>query len=488
MVRFTHSSYRLWGDTLELRFDYTIQGPVLGRTDAIHLVPVYRRGTEEQHLPSFIINGRGRSPYYRRELALLSHEAYQSRRADLSMRYEGKGPQTVHYRERIVLPSGVAQGSGQGHLVIEQYLEDCCNWNLVATETVAEAGAKRPDETTPKPEATAHPAVTPRIYESSVTFIEPEKEIVKTRNERLVLHINYIVDRSDVRPDYANNATELAKVDRVLRPMASQRDTYRIRQASIQGYASPEAPYEYNLRLSQRRADEFKAYLIRRYGLHLSEFPAMGKGEDWAGLRRAVASSHMAYRDEVLSIIDGVSIFKGREKLLMDLGGGQPYKYMLRYLFPPLRRMEMEIRYTVRSFETVEADALIDERPQDLSQEEIYAVARKRNQERLSHNDREEYGKEYDVAARYFPDDVVANINASSAALVRGEMKEAHRYLSKVGQDARAYNNWGVYYWMQGDLSRAKRYFQAALAHPFSKERARYNLRVLEGLEQEENK
>lgn len=141
------------------------------------------------------------------------------------------------------------------------------------------------------------------VYESSVTFIRPKKEVVKDRNEHLSIHINYIVDRYDILPYYASNAEELAKVDNVLRPLSSRRETtYRIRRASIKGYASPEAPYDYNLKLSQRRADGFKQYLIRKYGLYdISMFPATGMGEDWEGLRAAVEESDMMYQDAVLS-------------------------------------------------------------------------------------------------------------------------------------------------------------------------------------------
>lgn len=209
-------------------------------------------------------------------------------------------------------------------------------------------------------------------------------------------------------------------------------------------------------------------------------FPATGMGEDWEGLRAAVEESDMMYRDAVLTIIDGVDIFKGREKLLMDLAGGVPYKYMLYNLYPPLRRMEMEVSYTVRSFETVEAEEVLKQRPQDLSQEEIYEVARRRNSGDKSQRAAKDYGREYDVAAKYFPNDAVANINAASAALVRGDLDGAWKYLGKVQNVPEAYNNLGVYYWMRGDLSRARDYFRRALKVKGEESRAKYNLEQLE--------
>ena len=53
----------------------------------------------------------------------------------------------------------------------------------------------------------------------------------------------------------------------------------------------------------------------------------------------------MAHRDEVLYLIDHVGIFAGRERKLMDLDKGAPYKYMLKEFFPALRRVEITVNY-----------------------------------------------------------------------------------------------------------------------------------------------
>lgn len=82
--------------------------------------------------------------------------------------------------------------------------------------------------------------------------------------------------------------------------------------------------------------------------------------------------------------------------------------------------MEMRIDYRVRAFDPEEAGELIGRRPQDLSLQEMYEVAQAENDDRTIVRQRDAYGREYDIAVRYFPDDDIANINASSAALVRG--------------------------------------------------------------------
>lgn len=87
---------------------------------------------------------------------------------------------------------------------------------------------------------------------------------------------------------------------------------------------------------------------MKRYGLPSSLIVSVnGMGEDWDGLRSAVEESDMPEKAEILSIIDGYGIFEGRELQLLNMRGGQPYRRMLRELFPPLRRVEVKLDYMV---------------------------------------------------------------------------------------------------------------------------------------------
>lgn len=58
--------------------------------------------------------------------------------------------------------------------------------------------------------------------------------------------------------------------------------------------------------------------------------------DNWSALRDMVASSEMAYRDEVLEIIDRIPIAAGREARLRALRDGEPYRYMVEHFFPRL--------------------------------------------------------------------------------------------------------------------------------------------------------
>ena len=84
------------------------------------------------------------------------------------------------------------------------------------------------------------------------------------------------------------------------------------------------------------------------------------------------------------------------------------------------------------------------------------------------------------IAAIYFPNNAIANINASSVALIRGNLDEAWTYLSKVEENPEAYNNLGIYYWLKGDVERAKVFFQKATTNNSKNENAIANMQLLE--------
>ena len=283
------------------------------------------------------------------------------------------------------------------------------------------------------------------------------------RSQSLSVRITFEVAKAEVLPNFANNRTELTRVDREIRPLLTDHDsTYTVREASIYGYASPEGGYEYNRNLSESRAYGFRNYLERIYGMsRIPTFDVQGRGEDWEGLRKHIVESSLPERDEILRIIDRESLsYDARDQQLKRLRGGRTYKTLLGDIYPLLRRIDMTLQYGVRDFEQREVATIIETRPQDLSQREIYDLAHMRNSDAVARAQRSNYGREYDIAARYFPKDAIAQINASSAALIRGELEIAHLYLERVAQDPRAYNNLGVYHWMRQEYDQAADYFR----------------------------
>lgn len=477
-LRYHSAPHAEWqGDSLRVGFSGELVGRLKG-PESLHIMPLYISGGDTIRYPElgYFTPSGARFDKRREEL---SGNKTEGRMHVLRRGERG----TADYRESMAVPSSM-----KGELRLLHVLTDCCHSYLLGSERVAvpERALARVDtvyRTMPGMLPLPVAAVSLPLFETNVTFIRPKAEAVKERTATATIRITYPVNHWAVYPDFENNGAELHRVDRLLSPMATDTATYRVSSVAITGYASPEDTWEHNMALSKKRAGAMRDYLQARYHFPQDKLTAEGKGEDWDGLRGAVESSDMEARDKVLDIIDTYGIFNGRERELMRLQGGKPYKYMLQNLYPPLRRMEMKIDYRVRAFRTDEAGELIGTRPQDLSLQEMYEVARAENSDRTIVRRRDDYGREYDIAVRYFPDNDIANINASSAALVRGDLELAWVCLNKVKDNPLAYNNLGVYHWICGKTEEAKAYFEKA--KETDPERAAYNLEQMRRWEEE---
>ena len=464
LVTYKDVEARVSGDTLRLRFTVEARTGSLGRNEALHIVPIYASGEHQYPFRSVVLQDPLRHRFYLRETELLSREDYKKRteneQVTILARSKEAKQEPIRFEGEMLLPADQIAEGGDNRLELYQFLEDCCNYNPLGTYPVAITYPAKPE---PK---IVLPPTAPNLQPGDMLFYRPDAEKVKLRAEHATVRIQFKVGKHDIVSSFGQNYLELAKVTRILQPIVETPDDIEVQKLTITGYASPEGDFNANLALSQRRADSFKSYLITMYGTlsGLSQFPAVGKGEDWAGLRKSVAeSTYVPMKEDVLRVIDGYSIEGGREARLMQLGGGSVYKYLLENLYPPLRRMDMEVSYKVRNFKPEEVESVYDRRPQDLSQEEIYEVAQRRNKDGVAHA---EFGREYDTAARFYPEDKIANLNASSAALVRRDLAQAWQYLCHISDAPEAATNMGLYYWLSGKYGMAARYFEKALNDP----------------------
>lgn len=181
---------------------------------------------------------------------------------------------------------------------------------------------------------------------SKVPETVPEVKVEKPvayQNRAVELFLDYPVDKSEVLPDFRNNARELAKVAAVMNDLHTRGIV--IKSVKITGYASPEGEFRYNLGLSERRAKAMVDFLQGKYGLDYQVMTVDWKGEDWDKLSELLADYQVVDKERVLQIIREVDVLKGRESELMKLHNGVPYRAMKRDLFPALRRIVCELNY-----------------------------------------------------------------------------------------------------------------------------------------------
>lgn len=147
--------------------------------------------------------------------------------------------------------------------------------------------------------------------------------------------IYFRVDKSYIDPTYMNNEKVLHWISRIV----NERNIAYIDSLVISAYASPEAPSDYNKRLSERRAKAVRNYLLKQFPLLKSEIVhAHGNGENWKGLRQLVKEdTQLPMQEEVLRIIDSNLPEDARELKLKALQGGAIYRYIYRNYYPRLR-------------------------------------------------------------------------------------------------------------------------------------------------------
>ena len=75
-----------------------------------------------------------------------------------------------------------------------------------------------------------------------------------------------------------------------------------------------------------------------------------------------------------------------------------------------------------------------------------------------------EYNDIYDLAARLFPNNPEANINAAAVALSKRDTRKARRYLSRYATRQEAFNNMGVLCMLEGNREKAELYLEMAVA------------------------
>ncbi len=407
--------------------------------DMLVLTPVLNSidGITKLDLPSVVVNGRTRAKALSRLMNIGNKNPFAKQPFSILTRNRGIN-QVIPYSVTVPLEDWMRRAT----LTLKEEISGCCVDCDALTSTRLLTDRLLPADFAP-------------TYQLS--YITPEAEEVKQRSESHEARLNFKVGKADILPDFGNNAAELAKVERVVREVQNDKDL-TITNLTISGYASPEGSVSSNMDLSKRRATAFSDYLSSRYGMNKSQFKVNWYGEDWVGLEKAVTASNIADKDAIINIIKTVSDADARDTPLRRLSNGATYKTLLETYYPPLRRNEYTIDYIARAFDVNEAKEVIKTRPQLLSLNEMFLVAQ--TYPKGSAN----FKEVFDVAARMYPNDPIANLNAATVDLEGGNVDRALTRLEKFKELPEAWNNLGYALVQKQRFEEALSYFNRAAA------------------------
>ena len=389
-------------------------------------------------MPPIVLNGRKQSISYKR----FAHNDYGP---DALAVYRRNGTrQTVHYS--AVLP-------------YEPWMKNC---DVAIEEDLCGCGD------------VLDQAVTPlrRLRRPRMPYVRPAVEGPKERHYDGQAFIDFPVDKITLYPDYRANPTELAKIVNSINVVKNDTNA-TIYRVEIHGYASPEDTYRHNTYLAENRARTLTDYVRRMVALPDTTFRVSSTPEDWEGLRRYVEGSNLDNREAILALIDDATLDPDVKEHRIRDRYPDDYRFMLQTWYPALRHSDYVVRYYVRPFTVDEAREIIRTKPQQLSLEEMYALAQ------TYEPGTPRFNEVMETAVRMFPDDPTANLNAACARMEVGDYEGAEHFLRRAGRSPQADHARGVLLVLHGDTDGGCRLMRQA--QEAGCREAGDNLRLIEG-------
>jgi hypothetical protein len=437
-VQYIKNSMKQIGDSLVIDMDIDMSRMDLKTNHAQILTPVVGSASEEIELPKVMIQGTARNKAFVRELEL-NDQAYEEFEHNLPyaiVKPKGK----LNYRFSIPYESWMSDA----YLDVEEDLCGCGDRSKIARSRVFDGLTK---------DVIAEPAYRIRPY---LAYIQPEVEVIKKRQEIGNAYLDFPRGKNEILPNFGNNSIELAKIDKMIRTISTNRDI-TVQGVYMVGYASPESSVKFNTELSRARSESMMRYFMNNSSIPASLFETRTGGEDWDGLRRLLEDYPLSNKNEIFRIMNTIVDLDEREKAISKVGGGRPYKIIYEELYPKLRRVVCEINYTVKDFSLEEAKENLAIAPQLLSLNEMYIVA---NTYEVGSA---EFLRVFEVAREEFPDDPVANLNGAAAALSKNNLRDAERFLKLSDPSTPEYaNNMGVFQMLKGNYREAERFLKRA--------------------------
>lgn len=411
-------------DSVVIRMNLNLSGMEVGRNRSMVVTPLFYAEGEEEWLPAIEVMGRTRYLYYQRnEESLYADSPYTIIKKDKNATQQVGYQVSVPYRKWM----------DRASLVVA---EDTCQCGEVSKGNSILL-------------AQVDLVFTPRL-----AYISPQAETRKARALSGEAYLDFPVNKTVIYPEYRRNTAELAKIRATIDTIRTDKD-FSITRISLKGYASPEGRYAANVRLSEGRTDALKDYLMGEYGFEASLFRTNAGSENWEGLRKYVAQSGLADKEAILAIIDSEEEPDAKEQRIRREHAAS-YRILLQDCYPALRRTDYTVDYVIRGFNVEEAKEVIKTRPQNLSLQEMFAVAQ------TYQPGSEEFNHVFDVAVRLYPADPIANLNAANALLERKEAAQALKFLDKAGDTPQADNARGVAMILLERYDEAERYLHRA--------------------------
>lgn len=433
-------------------------------------IPMYVNGPDTLRLTSFSLAGHNRYIWSLRngqEVPLL-FKGWGGNRGELSLQSNSEGPgyllignenNTVNYKLTLSAP-------------YQDWMES--STFIVEAEKLGCASCINGKETIECPIAAID--FRPTNFMTEFLFVTPAAEEVKTRELSLRAFVDFKVNRTNILPSYRNNRAELAKITASIDSVKNDKDI-TVTSISIKGTASPEGPYQNNVYLAKNRTQSLKDYVTNLYSFPQDFIKTSYEPVDWAGLKEWLENNQIENREAILAIVNG-DLEPYARNLKIKTTYPTQYQYLLQNVYPSLRHSDYVIEYSIRNYTNVdEIIEVMQTTPQKLSLNELFVVAGTQPE------GSELYNESFEIAVNLYPEDEIANLNAGTASLMRGDLSSAKKYLEKSGNSEEARYMKAEYEAINGDKEGALQIFKQLAVSARSEKVRQQSERAVESLE-----
>lgn len=271
--------------------------------------------------------------------------------------------------------------------------------------------------------------------------------------------VTFVVNRTELNPTYMKNPAELQKIINSIEIVRKDPDA-TITRVHIKGFASPEGPYNNNVRLAMGRTETLRRYVRDLYSFPDTTVTSSYEPEDWGGLRAYVADSmnfDIKNRAGILALIDDASLAPDDKNSAIQRKYPADYAVLLKEIYPWLRHSDYKVTYAIKVYTDVnEIRKVFGQDPTRLRNVDFYTLAQ------TYPEGSPEYLKVFETAVEVYPDDPMINLNVANIELERGNLDQAQSYLLKSGNTPQAHYARGILAVKRQDYNEAIKRFRAA--------------------------
>lgn len=406
-------------DDLSVSFKIDPRAVNPGRDSEVVFVPVVvaDNGDSRVELPKVTVAGRNR--YY-------SHIRNNDVPHDAKI-WEAGSKELIDYRYDIPFEDWM----NRCHILMDESVGKCCDApNLKGTVPMAKLNM-------------VEEILEPACFSVALTG---EEKIERTAEGRAF--VDFVVNETTIDWKYRKNKEEIGKILATIKVIKDDPDAI-ITRITIKGYASPEGPYDNNVRLAMGRTQALKDYVRKEYNFDPEIMHTDFEPEDWDGLRNFLDTCTLPHRKEILDIANSDLLPDPKDNAI-KAAFPKEYQIIKDSIYPALRHSDYTVKYNFREFVGIdELKKVFAEHPDRLRPIDFQRIGA------TLEEGSPEWEEVFLTAARIHRNDEKANINAANIALRHGDTAAATDYLSRAGESAEAIYTRGALAAVNGDSDRA---------------------------------